>query len=234
MNDLHLGRLLRMRRLRHGWRLADVAQRSRLGVATVTRGEHGVFGSLAVARRHAAALDLRLEWRVVGRGGEVARTLDEEHAAIVEVVAAWLRTSGLEVAVEASYAVYGERGRIDLLGWDPDTRTVCLVEAKTELADVQALLGATDVRERLAPRIADDRGWPAPSRVVTLLALADAWQNRATIARHRATFAGWSRAVFHDGCRLGARQRQLLWIPSAAVGRTRWLATRRRVHQRAT
>ena len=232
VNDLHLGRLLRMRRLRHGWRLADVARRSRLGIATVTRGEHGVFASLDVARRHAAALDLRLEWRVVGRGGEVARTLDEEHAAIVEVVAGWLRTIGLEVAVEASYAIYGERGRIDLLGWDPEARMVCLVEAKTELTDVQALLGGTDVRERLAPRIADERGWPPPSRVVSLLALADAWQNRVTVARHRATFGGWSRAVFREGSCLGAGHRQLVWIPSAAAGRAGWLAARRRVQRR--
>lgn len=232
MDDLQLGRLMRMRRLRQGWRLADVARRSRLGIATVTRGEHGVFASLSVARSHAAALDLRLEWHAIGRGTDIARTLDEEHAAIVETLAAWLRAAGLEVVPEASYSVYGERGRIDLLAWDATARTIYLVEVKTEIGDVQALLGAADVRERLAPRIASERGWGPIDRRVTILGLAATRHNRVIIATHRATFAPWSRAVLSAALRPTRDRRQLLWISAVAAGRPMWLAGRRRVSPR--
>lgn len=228
MNDVQLGRLLRLRRMRQEKRLADVATRARLGIATVSRGEHGIFASLSVARRHAAALDIRLEWHVIGRGADVARTLDEEHAAIVEVLAAWLRAAGLEVVAEASFSVYGERGRVDLLAWDQATRTIYLIEAKTEIGDLQGLLGATDVRERLAPRIASERGW-VPVRRVTILALAATRHNRSVVASHRATFAEWSRATLRPGSHPTRDERQLLWVPAAAASRSTWLAGRRRV-----
>ena len=232
MNDFQLGRLLRLRRMRREWRLADVARRAGLSIATVARGEHGSFASVKVARQHAAALDVRLEWLTIGRGADVARTLDDEHAAIVEVVAAWLRGRSLEVIPEGSFSIYGERGRIDLLAYDAATRTVYLVEVKTELADVQDLLGTMDVRERLGPRIAADRGW-APAHVVSVLALADTSHNRAILRAHTATFVGWRRSTFRDDPPppppAATASRQILWVPAAHAGRSVWLAGRRRV-----
>lgn len=195
---------------------------------TVARGEQGSFASVRVIRRHGAALDLRIEWIAVGRGADVARTLDEEHAAIVEVVAAWLRGLGFVVAPEASFSVYGERGRVDVLAFDPTTATLYLVEVKTELSDLQHLLGSVDVRERLAPRMAADRGW-APMRRMSLLALADTSHNRAIVRGHRATLADWTRMSLRANSRPSTAPRQLLWVPAAAAGREGWLAGRRRV-----
>lgn len=228
MDDLALGRLLRMRRLRRGWRLADVATSCRLAVATIGRGEHGAFGSLGVARRHAAALDVRLEWLPIARGVDLARTLDEEHAAIADVVATWLRRQEFEVVAEASFSIYGERGRIDLLAYAAASSTLAIVEVKTELGDLQDLFGAIDVRERLAPRIAGERGW-SPSRRLTVLAVADTPRNRSIVGEHRALFGGWRRGVLHDGLLRRVYPRAVVWIPAAAAGRQRWLAGRRRM-----
>ncbi|MGQ0607564.1 MAG: helix-turn-helix domain-containing protein [Chloroflexota bacterium] len=228
MNDLQLGRLLRMRRMRHGWRLEDVAGRCRLSIATIARGENGAFASVGVVRRHGAALDLRIEWTAVGRGADVTRTLDDEHAAIVETVARWLRRFGIEVVAEASFSIYGERGRVDLLGLDGATRTLYLVEVKTELSDLQDLLGAVDIRERLAPRIAEDRGWRFDRRC-SLLVLAATSHNREIVRAHTSLFGSWTRTTFRDATPPSAEARQLLWVPAALAGRSAWLAGRRRV-----
>ncbi|MGZ6213983.1 MAG: helix-turn-helix domain-containing protein [Candidatus Limnocylindria bacterium] len=67
MRDLELGRLLRMLRIRRAWRLRDMAGRCGLSRATIGRHELGSIGSVSVIRTHAAALDIRVEWRVVGR-----------------------------------------------------------------------------------------------------------------------------------------------------------------------
>lgn len=228
MDDLTLGRLLRMRRMRRGARLEDVARRSGLSTSTVARNEVGAVGSVHVVRRHAAALDLRLEWKLIGRGADLARAIDEEHAAIVEILAAWLRGLRLEVVVEASFSVYGERGRVDLLAFDSRTGILYLVEVKTELSDLGNVLGVIDVRQRLAARLGSDRGWRVAA-AASILALADTPHNRRIVGAHRATFADWPSSRF-DGRRPppGAR-RQILWIPSSAAGRHRWLAGRRRV-----
>lgn len=214
--------------MRRGWRLEDVAGRCGLSKTTVARGEHGSFASLRVIRRHGAALDLRVEWIAIGRGADVSRTLDEEHAAIVEVVASWLRSLGCEVAPEASFSVYGERGRVDILAFDPASGTLYLVEVKTELSDLQNLLGTIDVRERLAPKLADERRWK-PMRRISLLALADTPHNRAIVRAHRATFADWTRMAMRESGRPSTAPRQLLWVPPSAAGRAGWLAGRLRV-----
>ncbi|MGZ6256697.1 MAG: helix-turn-helix domain-containing protein [Candidatus Limnocylindria bacterium] len=107
MRDLELGRLLRMLRIRRAWRLRDMAGRCGLSRATIGRHELGSIGSVSVIRTHAAALDIRVEWRVVGRGSDVARLLDEEHAAIVETLAARMTRAGWQVEAEASFSEYG-------------------------------------------------------------------------------------------------------------------------------
>lgn len=82
------------------------------------------------------------------------RLSDEEHAAIVEVLATWFRAQGFVVDVEASFSEWGERGRIDLLAFDPRTRTLVIVEVKSQLLDLQDLFGSMDVKERLSSTIA--------------------------------------------------------------------------------
>jgi transcriptional regulator with XRE-family HTH domain len=229
MRDLEVGRLLRLLRIRRGWRLRDVADRSGLSPATIGRHELGFVASVSVIRTHAAVLDLRVEWRMVGRGANVARLLDEEHAAIVETVAAAMNRAGWQAEAEASYSEYGERGRIDLLAFDTASRVMAVVEVKAELADLQDLFGSLGVKARLAPGLGRRRGWHA-AQVVTVLAVAATDANRSIVGAHPALFSPFERRWVRGGRmpRLGA-DRLLVWIPASAAGRRRWLAGRRRV-----
>jgi transcriptional regulator with XRE-family HTH domain len=232
MRDLEVGRLLRMLRIRRGWRLRDVADRSGLSTTTIDRTELGSIATVQVLRDHAAALDVRVEWSIVGRGADVARLLDEEHAAIVETLAAALGGSSWRVEVESSYSEYGERGRIDLLAFDPSTELLAVVEVTTELADLQELFGNLNAKVRLAPAVGRRKGWHA-SRVATVLAVAATAANRATVRTQPALFTAFDHRWFR-GQRLPGLggDRLLLWIPATAAGRRSWLAGRRRVRRK--
>lgn len=218
-----------MLRIRRGWRLRDVADRCGLSTATIGRTELGSIGSLRAIRAHAAVLDVRAEWRLIGRGADVARLLDEEHAAIVEALAAAFRRDGWRVEPEASYSEYGERGRVDLLAVHPATHIFAAVEVKTELADLQDLLGGLSVKARLAPRVARRLGWDG-RRVVTVLAVAATAVNRSVVRSHPTLFGPFARRWLRAAALPGFDgDRVLLWIPASAAGRHRWLAGRRRV-----
>ncbi|MGH2385782.1 MAG: hypothetical protein ACRDGB_12140, partial [Candidatus Limnocylindria bacterium] len=71
-----------------------------------------------------------------------------------------------------SFSRCGERGRIDLVARHPVYRLVLITEIKTDLVDVQALLGAMDVRVRLAPFIARELGVRSPLAVLDQRAVA--------------------------------------------------------------
>lgn len=231
MRDLEVGRLLRMLRIRRGWRLRDVADRCGLSPATIGRTELGSISSVRVLRAHAAVVDVRVAWRVIGRGADVARLLDEEHAAIVELLADTAARAGWQAEAESSYSEYGERGRIDLLGFDPAAKVLAVVEVKTELADLQELLGGLSVKARLATGLGRRRGWRA-SRVVTVLAVAATATNRSVVRSHPALFSPYQRRWLR-GQRMPRLEgdRLLVWIPAAAAGRRSWLAGRRRVRR---
>jgi transcriptional regulator with XRE-family HTH domain len=166
MDGAWVGR--RVRALRHyrGWRQADLAARSGESRDVVSRIERGQIADMPVRRvaAIARALDADLVVSLRWRGGELDRLLDEGHAAILGRVAELLQACGWITESEVTYSVYGERGSIDLLAWHPATRTLLVVEIKTELTSVEATLRKHDEKVRLAARIADERfGWRATS-----------------------------------------------------------------------
>lgn len=231
MNFVPLGRVLRMLRLRRDWTQRTVGARGRVSAATVGRHENGHVGSVDALERHAAVFGLRVDVRLVGRAGQLARIDDEEHAAIVEVVAATLRAAGFAVEPEVSFNEWGERGRVDLVAYHPGTGTLVVVEVKTQLVDLQDLFGRLDIKVRLARTVAERLGWTVRSRV-TLLAVADTSHNRQVVRRHPAQFGGFaSRDVARvplaeDGARL------LSWITHHRASRAPWLAGRQRIRRR--
>lgn len=236
MREQVLGRVLRMARLRRNWTQAEVARRARISVATVSRIEGGEVARfrLATTQRHGDALGVRIELTATGRGGEVAHLADEEHAAIVEWLAAILVADGWQVAPEVSFSVYGERGRVDLLASRPADGVLLVVEVKTELVDLQELFGSLHVKERHAPALAARHGW-AVNRVATLLAVADTDRNRLLVRRHATLFARFER---HAGRVLAWTHRPrrstanlLLYVAPGHAQRDAWLATRRRVRR---
>ena len=58
------------------------------------------------------------------RGAELDRLLDEGHAALLGAVARRLEALGWEVRPEVSFAVFGERGSIDLVAWHATSGTL--------------------------------------------------------------------------------------------------------------
>lgn len=216
-----------MMRIRRGWRQVDVGSKAKLSAAAIGRHENGIIGSMHAMERHAGVFGLRLEMRLVGRAGELVRIGDEEHAAIVEAVAGTLRKLEFLIETEASFSEWGERGRVDLLAFDPRSRTLVVVEAKSQLLDLQDLFGALNVKERLASTLASRRGWQLERRT-TVLAVAATSANREIVRAHPTLFAGFSVRTLST-LRDRSHDRILQWIKPSAAARGAWVAGRQRV-----
>lgn len=136
-------------------------------------------------RAVAQALDGWADYALRWRGGELDRVISARHAALHQAFSRWLAgVGGWEIAPEVSFSIYGERGIIDALGWHDQTRTLLVVELKTELVDISELLGTFDRKLRLGARVAADRGW-GPQVVAGWLLVTEGRTNRRRLAEHR-------------------------------------------------
>jgi len=187
VSDQRAGSAFRAVRVRKGWRQQDVADKAGVSRTRVSLIERGHLAQLTLVnlRRVAAALDIRVDVVARWRGGELDRLLNSRHSALGNAVAGLLRRQGWEVAPEVSFAISGERGWIDLLSWHAPTRTLLVIELKTEIVDIQNLLGTADRKTRLAARIARERGW-IPASVATWVIVAEGPTNRRRVATHHA------------------------------------------------
>lgn len=157
----------------------DVAAAAGVGHSTVFLVERGHCGhlSLATVERIAAILDIRVDVVARWRGGDLDRLLNRPHSLLAESFAARLTSApGWAVEPEVSFSIYGERGAIDQLGWHAATAHVLVVELKTELVDVNELLGTLDRKRRLIPQIARARGMD-PRLASVWLVVADTSTN---------------------------------------------------------
>lgn len=159
--------------------------------STVSDLERGHLETLSMRAIKAVlvALDARLVPEVRWRGGQLDRLLDEGHASLSAVMIGILGHRDWQVQVEVSYSRSGERGSIDILAWHAVTRTLLVVEIKTELSSVEATLRKLDEKERLAGGIARERfGWD-PVTVGVLLVVRDSSTDRARARRAGALLA---------------------------------------------
>jgi transcriptional regulator with XRE-family HTH domain len=163
VNDLQFGRVVRAVRVRRQWTQRQLGTAAAVSDSLISRIERGHFDGvpLAVIQRVGAALEVQVELHARWRGGELDRLLNLKHSQLHESVARWFSRShpSWAVAPEVSFAIYGERGVIDLLANEPTHRALLLVELKTQIVDVNELLGTLDRKRRLAPQIAAERGW---------------------------------------------------------------------------
>lgn len=234
MREQEIGRLFRMLRYRREWTQVQAAEKAGISRAVAQKIEHGDAAtvSMVLVRKYAAAFDLRVDFLLLGRGAEVARLLDEEHAQIVGELAAFLKRNGWVIEPEASFNVYGDRGRVDLLAYHPGTKTVLMIEVKTILTDLGDMFGSMNVKQRVVRSMARERHWEVET-VGTLLAVADTVPSRGVVRDHAALFdefeplaSGIRKWLAHP---TGAR-RMLLWIKPSKSKRT-WIAGRRRVRR---
>jgi transcriptional regulator with XRE-family HTH domain len=192
METQRAARAFRAVRLHLRLRQVDVAARagvSQQHVSDLERGQLGAMNADEVARLF-EALDIRAVLTVAWRGGELDRLLDERHAAVGGACADLLRSRGWQVLGEVTFSVYGERGSIDLLAWHPATRTVLVVEIKSEITSAEETLRRHEVKARLAPQICRERFGADPLAIARLLVVADTSANRARVARLESTLGG--------------------------------------------
>jgi transcriptional regulator with XRE-family HTH domain len=187
MNDLRLGLALREARVKRRLRQCDLAAQAGVSATLVSRMEHGELDlfSLRALRRVSAKLGVSLEMLPKSSSGDLDRMISARHAALGELVAAWIsHQPGWNVVGEVSFSIYGERGWVDLLAWHEATGSLVVIELKTAIIDVDELIGTLDRKRRLSTRIAAERGWSARS-VSTWLVVAHSRTNRRRVADHR-------------------------------------------------
>jgi transcriptional regulator with XRE-family HTH domain len=193
MDDQRFGSVVRAVRLRRGLRQADLATSARVSRELISKMERGHLegATLGTIRAVAKALDVRVDLIARWRAGDLERLLNARHSELHELVARYLHQLPAWVAQpEVSFAVYGERGVIDILAWHPRRRALLVIELKTDIADVNELVGTVDRKGRLAVGIAIERGWvrprDPPPTVSIWVIVADGPTNRRRVSTHRA------------------------------------------------
>jgi transcriptional regulator with XRE-family HTH domain len=193
MDDQRLETALRSVRLRRAWTQAVLAKRARVSQAMISRMERGHLGSVPLdrIRRVAAALDIRIDLTARWRAGDLDRLLNARHSELHELVARYFGASlpAWALAPEVSFSIYGERGVIDILAWHEPTRSLLVIELKTDIADVNELAGTVDRKRRLAAQVARERGWD-PKTTSVWLVVSDGRTNRRRLEAHRAMLGG--------------------------------------------
>jgi transcriptional regulator with XRE-family HTH domain len=189
VDDQRVGAILRAVRLRRRLRQVDVATAARVSHQTVSRIERGFVASfkLETIRAVARVLEVRIDLAPWSRGGDLYRMATEDHSALVESVVRELTRLGWETRAEVSFSEFGERGFIDILAWHPTSRTLLVIEIKTEIVDVGETVGVLHRKQRLAATIARGLGW-SPAIVSCALIARDTRTNRRRVAAHAATF----------------------------------------------
>jgi transcriptional regulator with XRE-family HTH domain len=189
MDVVRFGGDVRLLRRRRGWTQQRLAAEAKVARWAIVEIEAGRGGRITAERlvRVVAALGGYLSLRIQYHGEALDRFRDERHAALVDLMVARLRSDGWEVATEVSFNIFGERGSIDILAFDPTTGTLLVIEVKTVIPDVGGMLATLDRKVRLARDLAAERGWNARS-VGRLLVLPEASTARRRIEHHDATF----------------------------------------------
>lgn len=170
--------------------MLDITQRELAGVVGVSRPfisaiEAGrADPSLDLVQRIAAALGLEID--IASRSPVVAfpKPADQVHAWCSGHIDRRFRAAGWETRREQEIVLARAHGWIDLLAFDPRTRTLVIVEIKTRIDDLGAIERQLGWYERDAPLIAQRHGW-RPRRIETWLLVLASDEVEATIREQR-------------------------------------------------
>ncbi len=188
MDVIRFGLGIRALRHRRRWTQEQLARRVGVSRSTIARIERGRADRVAVHTLVdvAAELGARTDVRLLWQGEALDRLLDARHAELVEWTVRRLDDVGWIVATEVSFNIRGERGSIDVLSFDQATGSLLVVEVKSVVPDLQAMLAGLDRKRRLAREIAHERGWSVSS-VGRILVLPDDRTARRRVQAKSAT-----------------------------------------------
>jgi transcriptional regulator with XRE-family HTH domain len=236
MDRFGFGRAIRGLRHRRGWRQVDLALRSGLARSVIGRIELGQIGRIAYDDLVAAAtaVDGQVSLDVRWRGEGLGRLIDEEHATVVDQLVELYRMARWEVAVEVSFSIFGDRGSIDVFAWHPIINVVAVNEVKASVPEAGGTVIGVDRKSRLAPQLAQERGWTSRG-VARFLVIRDSSTSRRRVAEHEQLF----RSAFPIAGRESLEWIRnptlrpisgLIFLPdSRAAGSTKRLVARKRV-----
>jgi transcriptional regulator with XRE-family HTH domain len=240
VTDVRVGLAIRAVRVRKGWRQSDLARRASVSPSVVSLIERGHLSNVSVpaVRRVVGELEIRADITLTLPHGELDRLVNAGHAALHEAIARYVASlPGWLQAPEVTFAVYRDRGVIDILAFHEPTRSLLVIELKTELVSLEDILRTTDMRMRHARSIAAERGWEARS-VSSWLVFAESRTTRRRIAAHaaalRSAFPGDGIAMRHWlAGPAGTIRAMSMWTDSRLATASRSAAARRRVRVRA-
>jgi transcriptional regulator with XRE-family HTH domain len=203
MDDVTAGRAIRVVRRRLGLTQEQLAAACGLSQGAVSRAERGHIDTLSLRtiRAIATRLEMRAEILLRWRGGELDRLLSRRHSALHEEVARMFATlSDWEPHPEVTFSIWGERGWVDVLAWHPSRRILLVIELKTDIVDIQDLIGRVDMKVRLAPEIAKRAGFDwTPTVVAAWVVVSPGRTNERRLATHatvlRTAFPADGRAI---------------------------------------
>jgi transcriptional regulator with XRE-family HTH domain len=185
-DDERVGRLLRAIRRRTGLTQLALALRAGVPRGDVMTIEAGYVGLIPLdrTRRVFDALGGRAKLTTIWNGAVADRLLDEAHARIVERALAVLQARGWRTAVEVSFSEYGERGSIDIFAAHPSAMAVAVAEVKSDFGSLEETNRVLDMKERLAPKLAERTFGFRPRTVGRLLILPDRSTLRRVVDEH--------------------------------------------------
>ncbi len=165
--------------------------RAGVGHDAITRLEAGRLGPMRTdsIRAIVAVFGLSYEPSIRGLGAHEDRLLDERHAVLLGSCAVWLTRLLWLTRTEVSYSEWGERGSIDLVAWHAPSRSLLVIEIKTELASIEATVRKLDEKTRLAAGIVRPFGW-RPASISRLLVLPEDRTQRRRVAAHAPVLDG--------------------------------------------
>lgn len=183
-------RALRAVRRRKRWSQRQLGGRIGISKSEMSRWESSALETCSVPEleKWATALNAHLivDLRVDGE----RPMADARHAGLQSWLVGMLRSAGWIVEPEPSFNVYGDRGRIDVLAYHPVRHIVLVVEIKSRVDDAQELLGRLDVKKRVAPGMARERGWEVAA-VVPAVVILEGSTARRHVTMHEALFASY-------------------------------------------
>jgi transcriptional regulator with XRE-family HTH domain len=184
---LQIAETVRETRRAHGWSQAELGRRAGVSQSTICRIERGSVEKLTfeTASRVLDALGIRVSIDL--RSPLIAdrrRQSDAGHARCVAYVDRRLERQGWIPRTEVQVISGNARGWIDILAYRPSDQVLLLVEVKTDLPDIGAVMRQQSWYEREASQCARQFGW-RPRRLVSGLFVLASATNIARIQDNR-------------------------------------------------